>query len=50
MGLSVVGCFFVVRAYDASALDAVGVAAFGATLTFAIYMVGSGAPGSATRR
>ena len=40
--LSVVGCFFVVRAYDASSLDAVGVAAaFGAALTFAIYMVGS---------
>jgi drug/metabolite transporter (DMT)-like permease len=42
VALSVVGCFFVVRAYDASSLDAVGVAAaFGATLTFAIYMVGS---------
>jgi drug/metabolite transporter (DMT)-like permease len=42
VGLSVVGCFFVVRAYDASSLDAVGVAAaFGAALTFAIYMVGS---------
>jgi drug/metabolite transporter (DMT)-like permease len=42
VGLSAVGCFFVVRAYDASALDAVGVAAaFGATVTFAIYMVGS---------
>src|SRR3954464_5023681 len=40
--LSVVGCFLVVRAYDAGALDAVGVAAaFGAALTFAIYMVGS---------
>jgi drug/metabolite transporter (DMT)-like permease len=42
VGLSVVGCFFVVRAFDASDLDAVGVAAaFGATVTFAIYMVGS---------
>jgi drug/metabolite transporter (DMT)-like permease len=42
VGLSVVGCFFVVRAYDASALDAVGVAAaFGAAFTFAFYMVGS---------
>jgi drug/metabolite transporter (DMT)-like permease len=42
VGLSVVGCFFVVRAYDASSLDAVGVAAaFGAAITFAIYMVGS---------
>jgi drug/metabolite transporter (DMT)-like permease len=42
VGLSAVGCFFVVRAYDASSLDAVGVAAaFGAALTFAIYMVGS---------
>jgi drug/metabolite transporter (DMT)-like permease len=42
VGLSLVGCFLVVRAYDASALDAIGVvAAFGATLTFAIYVVGS---------
>jgi drug/metabolite transporter (DMT)-like permease len=42
VGLSAVGCFLVVRAYDASSLDAVGVAAaFGAALTFAIYMVGS---------
>jgi drug/metabolite transporter (DMT)-like permease len=42
VALSVVGCFLVVRAYDASALDAVGVAAaFGAALTFAFYMVGS---------
>src|SRR3954471_736559 len=40
--LSAVGCFFVVRAYDASSLDAVGVAAaFGATVSFAVYMVGS---------
>ncbi|MFL5867447.1 MAG: EamA family transporter, partial [Thermoleophilaceae bacterium] len=42
VGLSAVGCFFVVRAYDAGSLDGVGVAAaFGAMLTFAIYMVGS---------
>jgi drug/metabolite transporter (DMT)-like permease len=42
VGLSVVGCFFVVRAYHASSLDAGGVAAaFGAAVTFAIYMVGS---------
>src|SRR2546421_12232911 len=42
VGLSAVGCFFVVRAYHASSLDAVGVAAaFGAAVTFAIYMVGS---------
>src|SRR5436190_3616126 len=38
VGLSAVGCFFVVRAYHASSLDAVGVAAaFGAAVTFAIY-------------
>ena len=42
VGLSAAGCFLVVRAYDASSLDAVGVAAaFGAALTFAVYMVGS---------
>jgi drug/metabolite transporter (DMT)-like permease len=42
VALSVAGCFFVVRAYDARDLDALGVAAaFGATLTFAIYLVGS---------
>jgi drug/metabolite transporter (DMT)-like permease len=42
VGLSLVGCFLVVRAYDMGGLDAVGlVAAFGSTLTFAIYMVGS---------
>ena len=40
--LSLVGCFFVVRAYDAGDLDPVGVlAAFAAMLTFGIYMVGS---------
>ncbi|HYY22975.1 MAG TPA: EamA family transporter [Thermoleophilaceae bacterium] len=42
VALSVVGCFFVVRAYHAGALDGVGVAAaFAAMITFAIYMVGS---------
>ena len=40
--LSVGGCFFVVRAYDAGDLDGLGVAAaFGAALAFAFYMVGS---------
>ena len=40
--LSVVGCFFVVRAYDAADLDAAGLAfAFGAAVTFAFYMVSS---------
>ena len=40
--LSVAGCFFVVRAYDVSGLDGLGVAAaFGAAITFALYMVGS---------
>jgi drug/metabolite transporter (DMT)-like permease len=42
VALSVVGCFFVVGAYHASSLDALGIAAaFGSTLAFAIYMVGS---------
>ena len=42
VALSAAGCFFVVRAYDVDALDAAGIAAaFGATLTFAVYMVGS---------
>jgi drug/metabolite transporter (DMT)-like permease len=42
VGLSALGCFFVVRAYDVAALDAAGIAAaFGAAITFAIYMVGS---------
>jgi drug/metabolite transporter (DMT)-like permease len=42
VALSLAGCFLVVRAYDAGDLDTVGlVAAFGSTLTFAIYMVGS---------
>jgi drug/metabolite transporter (DMT)-like permease len=48
VALSVAGSFFVVRAYDASTLDAAGVAAaFGAALTFAIYMVGSERAGHA---
>jgi drug/metabolite transporter (DMT)-like permease len=42
VALSIVGCFFVVRAYDTDALDAVGVAAaFGSTVAFAIYLVAS---------
>jgi drug/metabolite transporter (DMT)-like permease len=42
VALSVVGCFFVVGAYHASSLDALGVAAaFGSTIAYAIYMVGS---------
>jgi drug/metabolite transporter (DMT)-like permease len=41
-GLSAVGCFFVVRAYDIGALDALGIAAaFGAAVTFALYLVGA---------
>src|SRR4051812_22425381 len=40
--LSALGCIFVVRAYDVSGLDAAGIAAaFGAAITFALYMVGS---------
>ena len=40
--LSAAGCFLVVRAYDADALDGLGVAAaFGAAISFAVYMVGS---------
>jgi drug/metabolite transporter (DMT)-like permease len=42
VALSVVGCFLVVRAYDAASLDGLGVAAaFASAVTFAIYMVGS---------
>jgi drug/metabolite transporter (DMT)-like permease len=42
VALSAVGCFFVVRAYDADSLDGLGVAyAFAAALAFAVYMVGS---------
>ena len=41
-GLSLVGCFFVVRAYDAGALDGLGVAAaFTSAVAFALYMLGS---------
>jgi drug/metabolite transporter (DMT)-like permease len=40
--LSLVGCFLVVRAYDVSGLDWLGLAAaFGSAVTFAIYLVGS---------
>jgi drug/metabolite transporter (DMT)-like permease len=42
VGLSVAGCFLVVRAYDAGDLDGLGLlAAAGSAVTFAIYMVGS---------
>jgi drug/metabolite transporter (DMT)-like permease len=42
VALSVAGCFFVVRAYDAGALDGRGiVAAFVAAVSFAIYLVAS---------
>jgi drug/metabolite transporter (DMT)-like permease len=42
VGLSAVGAFFVVEAYDVSGLDALGLlAAFGAAVTFAIYMMAS---------
>ena len=42
VGLSVAGCFLVVRAYDAGGLDGLGLlAAAGAAVTFALYMVGS---------
>src|SRR6266516_6187292 len=40
--LSLAGCFLVVRAYHVSGLDWLGLAAaFGAAVTFAIYLVGS---------
>jgi drug/metabolite transporter (DMT)-like permease len=40
VSLSAVGCFLVVRAYDAGSIDATGlVAAFGAAVSFAIWMV-----------
>jgi drug/metabolite transporter (DMT)-like permease len=46
--LSVAGCFLVVRAYDVDALDAAGLAAaFGAAVSFAVYMVGSERAGHA---
>jgi drug/metabolite transporter (DMT)-like permease len=42
VGLSAVGCFFVVEAYHADRLDALGVAAaFASTIAFATYMVSS---------
>jgi drug/metabolite transporter (DMT)-like permease len=42
VGLSLAGCFLVVRGYDTGGLDGVGLlAAFGSMVTFAIYMVGS---------
>ena len=42
VGLSLLGCFLVVEAYDAGDLDAIGLlAAFGSMVSFAIYMVGS---------
>jgi drug/metabolite transporter (DMT)-like permease len=42
VALSLVGCFLVVKAYDAGDLDTVGlIAAFASMVTFAIYMVGS---------
>jgi drug/metabolite transporter (DMT)-like permease len=42
VALSAAGCFFVVGAYRPGGLDGLGVAAaFGSTITFAIYMVGS---------
>lgn len=41
-GLAAIGCFFVVGAYHPSSLDAVGVAAaFGAAITFAVYLFSS---------
>jgi drug/metabolite transporter (DMT)-like permease len=41
-GLALLGCFFVVGAYDPGALDAVGLAAAaGAAVTFAIYLFAS---------
>lgn len=40
--LSLVGCFFVVRAYDAGSLDGLGVAAaLTSAVAFAVYMIGS---------
>lgn len=42
VALSVAGCVLVVRAYDPTAMDGLGVAyAIGACITFAIYMVAS---------
>jgi drug/metabolite transporter (DMT)-like permease len=48
VGLSVVGCFLAVEAYDADALDGLGVlAALAAAVTFAIYLVASERAGHA---
>jgi drug/metabolite transporter (DMT)-like permease len=48
VALSALGCFFVVRAYDISALDGLGIAAaFGSAIAFATYMVGSERAGRA---
>ncbi|MBA3302003.1 MAG: EamA family transporter [Thermoleophilaceae bacterium] len=42
VALSVLGCFFVVRAYEIDAVDGLGLlAALGSAVTFAIYIVGS---------
>lgn len=42
VALSVSGCFLAVRGFDAGALDALGlVAAFGAALSFTIYLAGA---------
>jgi drug/metabolite transporter (DMT)-like permease len=41
-GLAAIGCFFVVGAYNPGALDGLGIAAaFGAAITFAVYLFGS---------
>jgi drug/metabolite transporter (DMT)-like permease len=48
VALSAVGCFLVVRAFDAGSLDGLGVvAAFGAAVSFAVYMVASERAGHA---
>jgi drug/metabolite transporter (DMT)-like permease len=42
VAVSVVGCFFVVEAYDADDLSGIGLlAAFGAAVTFAVYLIAS---------
>jgi drug/metabolite transporter (DMT)-like permease len=48
VALSLLGCFLVVRAYDAGSLDLLGVAAAaGALVSFALYLVGSERAGHA---
>lgn len=48
VGLSVAGCFLVVRAFDAGGLDGLGVAAaFAAAISFAVYIVGAERAGHA---